>query len=72
MIRVLVVDDDVLTAEAHAAYVGRLDGFLVAGVAHTGGEALRLVADADARLGGARFRVVLPAEAEARDDGVRA
>jgi len=46
VIRVLVVDDDVLTAEAHAAYVGRLDGFLVAGVAHTGGEALRLVADA--------------------------
>ncbi|WP_445442071.1 response regulator [Clavibacter sp. km1a] len=48
MIRVLVVDDDVLTAEAHALYVGRLDGFTVAGVAHTGGEALRLVAEAGA------------------------
>ncbi|MFT2751158.1 response regulator [Clavibacter sp. Sh2088] len=46
MIRVLVVDDDVLTAEAHALYVGRLDGFDVAAVAHTGGEALRLVAEA--------------------------
>jgi response regulator of citrate/malate metabolism len=48
VIRVLVVDDDVLTAEAHALYVGRLDGFAVAGVAHTGGEALRLVAEAGA------------------------
>ncbi|CAN01943.1 response regulator [Clavibacter michiganensis] len=46
MIRVLVVDDDALTAEAHALYVGRLDGFEVTGVAHTGGEALRLVAEA--------------------------
>lgn len=46
MIRVLVVDDDTLTAEAHALYVGRLDGFEVTGVAHTGGEALRLVAEA--------------------------
>ncbi|MCJ1711386.1 response regulator [Clavibacter michiganensis subsp. phaseoli] len=46
MIRVLVVDDDALTAEAHALYVGRLDGFEVAGLAHTGGEALRLVAEA--------------------------
>ncbi|QOD42865.1 response regulator [Clavibacter zhangzhiyongii] len=48
MIRVLVVDDDVLTAEAHAAYVGRLDGFAVAGVAHTGGEALRILAESGA------------------------
>jgi response regulator of citrate/malate metabolism len=48
VIRVLVVDDDVLTAEAHAAYVGRLDGFAVAGVAHTGGEALRILAEAGA------------------------
>ena len=46
MIRVLVVDDDALTAEAHAAYAGRLDGFEVVGVAHTGGEALRLIAEA--------------------------
>ncbi|OUE19597.1 Transcriptional regulatory protein DcuR [Clavibacter michiganensis] len=46
MIRVLVVDDDTLTAEAHAAYAGRLEGFEVVGVAHTGGEALRLIAEA--------------------------
>jgi response regulator of citrate/malate metabolism len=46
MIRVLVVDDDVLTAEAHAAYAARLEGFAVVGVAHTGGEALRLLAEA--------------------------
>jgi response regulator of citrate/malate metabolism len=51
VIRVLVVDDDVLTAEAHAAYVGRLDGFAVAGVAHTGGEALRILAEAGADAG---------------------
>jgi response regulator of citrate/malate metabolism len=45
VIRVLVVDDDVLTAEAHAAYAARLEGFAVVGVAHTGGEALRLLAE---------------------------
>ncbi|NQX36871.1 response regulator [Herbiconiux sp. VKM Ac-2851] len=40
-IRVLVVDDEPLTAEAHAAYVGRLEGFELAGVAHTGSAAIR-------------------------------
>ncbi|MCI2956371.1 response regulator [Agromyces atrinae] len=46
-IRVLVVDDEVLTAEAHAAYVERVDGFAVAAVAHSGSEAIRaLRADA--------------------------
>ncbi|MFB2581206.1 response regulator [Herbiconiux sp. P15] len=44
-IRVLVVDDEPLTAEAHAAYLGRLDGFEVGGVAHTGAEAIRLLRD---------------------------
>lgn len=44
MIRVLVVDDEPLIAEAHAAYVGRLDGFEVVGVAHTAAAALRLAA----------------------------
>ena len=43
MIRVLIVEDEVITAEAHALYVGRLDGFEVAGVAHTGAEAVRLL-----------------------------
>jgi len=40
-IRVLVVEDEALTAEAHAAYVGRLEGFELAGVAHTGSAAIR-------------------------------
>lgn len=43
MIRVLVVEDEPTTADAHAAYVGRLTGFGLAGIAHTGSEALRLI-----------------------------
>ena len=39
-IRVLVVEDDPIAAEAHALYVGRLDGFELAGIAGTGSEAL--------------------------------
>lgn len=39
-IRVLVVEDEELTAEAHAAYVNRLDGFSVAGIARTGAAAI--------------------------------
>jgi len=46
-LRVLVVEDEPLTAEAHAAYVTRLDGFMVAGVAHTGSAALRELRDAE-------------------------
>lgn len=45
-IRVLVVEDEPLTAEAHAAYVGRVAGFEVAGIARTGAEAVRLLRDA--------------------------
>ncbi|RAS68388.1 response regulator of citrate/malate metabolism [Lentzea atacamensis] len=44
MIRVLVVDDDFMVAKVHSGYVARTEGFEVAGVAHTGGDALRLVA----------------------------
>lgn len=40
-VRVLVVEDDPLTAEAHATYVGRIPGFVLAGVAHTAHEAAR-------------------------------
>jgi response regulator of citrate/malate metabolism len=47
-IRVLVVDDEPLTAEAHAEYVRRVPGFEVAGVAGDGREALRLLRDAGA------------------------
>ncbi len=45
-IRVLVVEDDPITAEAHAAYVSRVDGFTPAGIAHTGHEAIRMLRDA--------------------------
>ena len=43
MIRVLIVEDQPVAAEAHAAYVGRMPGFHVVGTAHTGSEALRLL-----------------------------
>ncbi|GHJ21857.1 response regulator [Streptomyces albus] len=43
MIRVLVVDDDFLVARLHSTLVGRVPGFEVAGVAHSGAEALSLV-----------------------------
>jgi response regulator of citrate/malate metabolism len=39
-VRVLVVDDEPLIAEAHAAYTQRVDGFAVAGVAHTAQQAM--------------------------------
>ncbi|WP_431876087.1 response regulator [Amycolatopsis sacchari] len=41
MILVLVVEDDPVAAEAHRQYVERVAGFTVAGVVHSGGEALR-------------------------------
>ena len=40
-IRVLVVEDDPLTAQAHAAYVGRVPGFAVVATVMTGTDALR-------------------------------
>ncbi|XVV08767.1 response regulator [Actinoplanes sp. CA-131856] len=39
-IRVLVVEDEPLLAEAHAAYTERVEGFAVSGLAHTGQQAL--------------------------------
>lgn len=42
-IRVLVVEDDPIAAEAHALYVRRLDGFELAGTAGTGSDALALI-----------------------------
>lgn len=42
-IRVLVVEDEPLTAEAHAAYIDRVPGFEVGGIARTGAEAVRLL-----------------------------
>lgn len=42
-VRVLVVEDEELTAEAHASYVGRVPGFELAGVARSAGEAARFL-----------------------------
>jgi response regulator of citrate/malate metabolism len=42
-VRVLVVEDEPLTAEAHAAYVARVPGFEVAGVAHSAADTLRML-----------------------------
>lgn len=43
-VRVLIVEDEPLTAEAHAAYVARLEGFTVVGSAATGRAMLAAVA----------------------------
>jgi response regulator of citrate/malate metabolism len=43
MIRTLVVDDDYRVAELHCAYVERVQGFQLAGRAHTGAEAIQSV-----------------------------
>ncbi len=40
-VRVLVVEDDPVAAEAHRLYVERVNGFAVVGVVHSGAEALR-------------------------------
>jgi response regulator of citrate/malate metabolism len=43
-VRVLVVEDEEIAAQAHAEYCRRVDGFDVVGVARSGVEALRLLA----------------------------
>lgn len=48
MISVLVVEDDPLIAEAHSAYVGRVEGFSVAAVVHTARDAMRAASEAAA------------------------
>ncbi|WP_329455564.1 response regulator [Streptomyces sp. NBC_01497] len=42
-IRVLIVEDDTVAADAHEVYVGRVPGFTVVGVAHTRAEAVRVL-----------------------------
>jgi response regulator of citrate/malate metabolism len=42
-VRVLVVEDEALAAEAHASYVGRVPGFELAGVARSAQEAARFL-----------------------------
>jgi response regulator of citrate/malate metabolism len=48
VITVLIVEDDPLIAEAHHAYLGRLEGFSTVAVAHTAREAMRAAAEAAA------------------------
>jgi response regulator of citrate/malate metabolism len=48
-VRVLVVEDEEVAAEAHAAYTARVEGFEVAGIARSAGEAARFLA-ADERV----------------------
>ncbi|MFD0371394.1 response regulator [Streptomyces sp. NPDC127114] len=47
MIGVLVVDDDVRVAKVNAAYVAKVPGFHVVGVAHSAAEALDRLAEAE-------------------------
>ncbi len=48
VINVLIVEDEPLIAEAHQAYLQRLEGFSVVAVAHTARDAMRAAADAAA------------------------
>lgn len=50
MIRTVVVDDDFMSAAVHRSYVERVPGFEVVGEAHTGAEALELIARAHPHL----------------------
>ena len=50
-VRVLIVEDEEIAAQAHAAYVGRVEGFEVAGMARSAVETLRhLKGDPDVDL----------------------
>ncbi|UNS99068.1 response regulator [Streptomyces tubbatahanensis] len=48
-LRVLVVEDDPVAADAHALYVGRVPGFTVAATVHSRAEAVRAL-DEEARI----------------------
>jgi len=50
LINVLVVEDDLVAADAHRLYVERVEGFAVAGVVHTAGEAQRALGRLDVDL----------------------
>ncbi|WP_431235285.1 response regulator [Mycolicibacterium psychrotolerans] len=47
MINVLIVEDEPLIAEAHNAYLSRLQGFTVTGIANTARDAMRIAAEAE-------------------------
>lgn len=50
MISVLVVEDDLVAADAHRLYVERVEGFTVAGVVHSAGDARRALPRMDVDL----------------------
>jgi response regulator of citrate/malate metabolism len=50
-IRVLVIEDDPIAADAHAEYIRRLEGFELAGVARSGTEAVAFLFPAGGRSG---------------------
>jgi response regulator of citrate/malate metabolism len=58
-IRVLVVEDDPVAADAHAEYVRRLDGFELAGVARSGAELTAFLQPAGGSGGGLAVDLVL-------------
>ena len=68
-IRVLIVEDDPLIAEAHDAYLERLGGFEVVARAGTAHEAMRRIsgAMADAALEGKQGEQNAPAEEPAAE-----
>ncbi len=43
MISVVVIDDDFRVAKIHSSFISRVDGFEVAGVAHSGADALTMI-----------------------------
>jgi response regulator of citrate/malate metabolism len=47
MINVLIVEDELLIAEAHRTYLTRLQGFTVIGLAHTARDAMRIASEAE-------------------------
>ena len=50
MISVVVIDDDFRVAKIHCSFVSRVDGYEVAGVAHSGADALTLVTQVEPDL----------------------
>lgn len=60
MIRVLIVDDDALALELHAAYLARVDGFEVAGLASSARAALAALVDPDRRIDLVLLDLTLP------------
>ncbi len=50
MISVVVIDDDFRVAKIHSSFVSRVEGFRVAGVAHSGAAAVEVIKDVEPDL----------------------